>query len=301
MNELISAFFWICIFLCGQFFEDALAQKSEEWQAFMDEGAYRAASVEAERIYFEAETSHERAQAALARSWALKHLGEHQQARENLRRVSMRNLSPELEFRIHYERTLLHYLEGEFNDARNSLEQLRHFVDKPEWQDLAEYLEILSLIELNRWDDAYSATEDYLESIEASFSADSVFKQDPPRLRDPDRAEILSSFLPGAGLIYAGKPGGGLGNAAIQISALGWGVYNVLSGYYLTALFSGGGLFQAFYFGGIERAGVVANRHNEEETINYNAELTESLLRQIEPYLNKKRRTLKDSPFDIKQ
>lgn len=299
MNRLISAYFWICIFLFAPFSENLSARDTSLWTDLMNNNEYRAASVVAERIYFEAETNLKRAQAVLARSWALKHLGEKRQARENLRRVSLRNVPPELEYRIHHERTLLQYLEGEFSDALNSLEQLRHFVDNQDWLMLSGYLEILLLAELERWDEAQKATENYLDDLNASFPTDSVFTDDPPQLKNPDRAEILSSFLPGAGLIYAGNTPGGLGSAAMQLTALGWGAYNVVTGYYLTALFSGGGLFQAFYFGGIERAGSIARSYNQQMKADYNARITNNLLEQVEPYLNKKRRTLSDSPFEI--
>lgn len=299
MNKLISRFFWICIFLCAPFFNCLQASGPDQWLEYMNAGKYRAASVEAERIYFQSDDRLLRSQAILARSWALKHLEEYPQALDNLRRASLRNMPDELEYLFHHERTLLHYLKGNWNDARNSLQQLNHFVDDPRRQLLSGYIDILSLIELQQWDQALEVTERYFDQLEIPASADTVFYREPPSLKNPDRAELFSTFIPGAGQIYAGSFGSGLGSAALQISSLAWGGYNLITGYYLTALFTGGGLFQAFYFGGMEQAKSLAQSYNEIRTRQYNTEVSARLLNIIEPHLNKKRRTMSDSPFEI--
>ena len=299
MNKLISRFFWICIFLFAPFFNFLQASGPNQWLEYMNAGEYRAASVEAERIYYYSDDRLLRSQAILARSWALKQLGEYGQALDNLRRASLRNLPDELEYLFHHERTLLHYLKGNWSDARNSLQQLNHFIDDPDRQLLSGYIDILSLIELQKWDKAQEATGKYFDQLEVPASVDSVFYRAPPSLKNPDRAELLSTFIPGAGQIYAGSFGGGLGSAGLQVSSLAWGVYNVIHGYYFTALFTGGGLFQAFYFGGMEQAKSLAQNKNEARSQQYNAEISARLLNIIEPHLNKKRRTMSDSPFEI--
>lgn len=264
----------------------------------MDTGEYRAASVQAERIYIDADNHHERAEAVLARSHALKHLREYEDAIENLRRASMPNVSDELEYLILHERVLLYYLNGDWSDSLTELERLHHFVDNRDWRLQSEYLGILALAEQQRWDEAKNRTEEYFDKLGIEEDLTEVFEADRPDLKNPETAALWSTFLPGTGQMYSGHHLEGIGSAILQLASLGWGVYNVIQGFYATALITGGGLFQAFYFGGIERAESLSEQSNVQNTASYNRHITNWLLDKIEPVLHKKRRTPERSPFE---
>ncbi len=259
----------------------------------MDEHEYRAASVESERIFFHSHDRLIRMQAILARTWALKHLGDYNQAFENLRRASPRDLPPELQYLIHHERTLLMYLREDWEGVLAESARLNNLVQDHGWRLLTGYLPILALLELERWDESGTKMKAYLNELGVPASLPSS----PPDHISPRKAVLLSTFIPGSGQIYAGKTGEGLGSAGLQLAALGWGAYNVYNGFYATALFTGGGLFQAFYFGGIDRAEYHAVGRNRKAAEDYKRAVTEWFLEQIEPVLIKKRQTLSDSPF----
>ncbi len=265
----------------------------DRWIALMDAREYRAASVEAERVFFYTGERIIRMQALLARTWALKHLGEFDQAFENLRRASPRALPPELQYRIHHERTLLMYLREDWEGVLAESARLGHLVQNPDWRLLSGYLPVLALMELERWEEAGAEMQAYLDKLGLSTS----LSASPPDRLNSRKAALLSTFIPGSGQMYAGKTGEGLGSLGLQLAALGWGVYNVYTGYYVTALFTGGGLFQAFYFGGIERAEYHAVERNRTESGKYKREVTAWFLELIEPSLKQKRQTLPDLPF----
>ena len=158
---------------------------------------------------------------------------------------------------------------------------------------------ILIAIEQQKWEKARNETKIYFQKADIQEPVDSVFNRHQPELKDPDRAGLLSTFLPGSGQFYAGRAGEGFTSFFFHISALGWGTYNVITGYFATALITGGGLFQSFYFGGIERAEHLAESHNSKTTYQANAELTSWLLSKLNGYLNQKRRSLSESPFHV--
>ena len=263
----------------------------------MDSREYRAASVEAERIFFHTDERITRMQALLARTWALKHLGEFDQAFENLRRASPRDLPPELQYRIHHERALLMYLREDWEGVLAESARLKQMVRNPDWQLLSGYLSVLALLELERWEEAEAEMQAYLGKLGMPASLSASLSASPPDRLNPRKAALLSTFIPGSGQMYAGKTGEGLGSLGLQLAALGWGAYNVYTGYYVTALFTGGGLFQAFYFGGIERAEYHAVERNRTESGKYKREVTAWFLELIEPSLMQKRQSLSDLPF----
>ncbi len=264
-----------------------------QWSALMGAREYRSASVEAERVYFHSSERITRMKALLARTWALKHLGDFDRAFENLRRASPRGLSQELQYQIHHERTLLMYLREDWEGVLAESARLNHMVRNPDWQLLSGYLPILALLELERWEEAHTEMQIYLDKLEIA----GPLPGSPPDRISPRRAALLSTFLPGSGQMYAGKTGEGLGSLSLQLVSLGWGAYNFYTGYYVTALFTGGGLFQAFYFGGIDRAEHHATERNRIASAEFNREVTAWILNLVEPSLNQKRQSLSDLPF----
>ncbi len=261
----------------------------------MEARNYRAAAVEGERIFFHAPERITRMRAILARTWALKHLGEYELAFENLRRISPGNLPAELQYRIHHERVLLLFLKEDWIGVLAEADRLRNRVEQRDWQLLSGYLHVLALVHLERYDVALEEMNRYFEAL--GLQAVEHFPVAPADSKNPRKAAWLSTFLPGTGQIYAGKTAEGLGSTGLQAAALGWGIYNILTGYYVTALFTGGGLFQAFYFGGIDRAHHHALIYNRQAEIDFIQEITNWFLDYIEPALMQKRQTLSDSPF----
>lgn len=75
-------------------------------------------------------------------------------------------------------------------------------------------------------------------------------KRNIPKLKKVATAERLSRFIPGLGQTWLGYPGEGGLSFLMNATALGLGIYGVISGYTITAYFLGTGFLQKFYFGG---------------------------------------------------
>jgi len=101
---------------------------------------------------------------------------------------------------------------------------------------------------------------------------------DYPKFKKLKKAQTLSTFLPGAGQLYAGYLGEGLTNVSLQLAALAFTGYAFLSHYYLTAFIVGYGIFSKFYIGGINRLEYLVNKKNYELLRGYNHRLKEEII-----------------------
>jgi len=79
------------------------------------------------------------------------------------------------------------------------------------------------------------------------------------------KAQILSSFLPGLGEIYAGEPISGVFTLALNLVFGGLTVKSFVENRPLDGVLISLFLWSRFYQGGIEIAGRSAHRFNEEE------------------------------------
>jgi TM2 domain-containing membrane protein YozV len=97
-------------------------------------------------------------------------------------------------------------------------------------------------------------------------------------IKSAKKALNLSTFIPGAGQVYAGYPGKGLINASSQLLSLGVTGIMVYHNLYISGFIIGLGMFQSFYFGGIKQAAYLANQFNLEETLYYKTLLKDFIL-----------------------
>jgi len=117
----------------------------------------------------------------------------------------------------------------------------------------------LALAQLQRWDEAHAHAR--AAHPENAPALDSLFARAPKAL-DPEKARKLATFLPGFGHAYAGEWGEGMLNLGLNFAALGFGLWQGLTGFPATGYLVGAGLLQKFYMGGIRRATFLAQREN---------------------------------------
>ncbi|MBW6478106.1 MAG: hypothetical protein K0B37_01655 [Bacteroidales bacterium] len=289
----INAFCLICIFLCVSFFPDkAYAQKDsnvflEEGRDLFRQGNYFEAGIAFERAYFFTTDSRLRMEANLGRAQALKQTGDFLKARNDLQRTLHLRQFPELHFQVMYELALCEYMLGNYPNASGSLMQLKHFYPEEYFSN-----EILTLHALSgvMAEDFSLAQEITLELIihkghEANIT-DSLVKRTmvlfcecaAPVLKSEKTAARWSTFVPGAGHLYAGYPGKGLLNAGSQLVSLGLAAYMGWNNLYISGFVVGLGMFQSFYFGGIRQAAYLAGQRNLEEMAGYKEILKEFIL-----------------------
>ena len=277
---MIIKYWLIFSCLCGLFSNKAAAQNVfHKADSLFAVGTYFPAAVEYERIVFQSEDLKEKSLALLKKSYAYKAHGAYQKSFNTLQRIDIYDLNDSLQFEIRYEKILNAYLAGNYKEAEAEIIQLEYYTDDEAKADQARYLKILVLNELQQWQEAKNEFEIYIKNKDANFDVEEVYYfTDKPKIRDPKKASLLSTFIPGAGQIYGGAVLSGLGSFAIQSALLAFGIYNLWSGYYFTGFFTGLGMFQAFYFGGIQHAAYVTNKKNEEKIRKYNDGVKEIIL-----------------------
>jgi TM2 domain-containing membrane protein YozV len=201
--------------------------------------------------------------------------------------IPVSNLPDSLLIRIHYQSALCAYLAGEFSLAESELKLLVNMNPDPVALQQAILLKILVLNERNDYKTAASLLTDYINGLglsrEATDSLTNAAKlvyrhKNLPRIVKPQRAGILSVFIPGLGHAYAGYPGEGLISLAVNLSSIGIMVLGGLNAYYITGYVAGAGLFQKFYFGGQTRAEYLARRHNYLKSHEFNMKAKSFLL-----------------------
>jgi len=269
-----NGFCLICIFLCGTLSEGVNAQTErmiKRADSLFASGNYFEASIAYERVYFESEESVSRIAANLKKAQALKQLGEYEKALVDLRRSITYRGEDSLRRELLYEMAFCAYMDGDPGDAYGLLRQFRHLYGQDSGQRVY-LLEGLVLTDLMRWD----ALSDHLENWVLYFSDDTrlanekilcyteiLAEKEQQARRDPEKARLWSTFIPGSGQVYAGEAGWGILNAFSQLASLGAFSAMALNGYYVAAVFAGLGPFQSFYFGGIRQAGLMAEAHEK--------------------------------------
>lgn len=226
-------------------------------------GMYFEASIAYERVIYHSSSTVERVKANLGKVEALKQLGNFSKARNDLRRSLMFRGDDSLRLEVLYQMAFCAYMDGASDDAHITLMQLKHdfgFVG----QQRLYLLESLVLADLGRWEGLREQLQAWLMEFEADslmmqrtmMAYDDMLMENLPRIdRDPEKARLWSTFVPGAGQLYAGEPGWGALNAFSQLAGLaGFGLL-AYNGFYVASAVVGLGAFQSFYFGGIKQAG----------------------------------------------
>ncbi len=289
----INAFCLICIFLFVSFFPDsAYAHKDsnvflEKGRDLFRQGNFFEAGIAFEKAYFFTTDSRTRLEANLERVQALKQTGEYLKARNDLQRTLHLRQFPELHFQLMYELAFCEYMLGNYINAAGSLVQLRHFY--PEEYFSTEILTLHALTGVMA-EDFQLAQDKTLELIMLkSFEpevTDSLItittiifcECSAPVLKSEKTAGRLSTFIPGAGHLYAGYPGKGFLNAGSQLVSLSLAAYMGWNNLYVSGFVVGFGMFQSFYFGGIRQATFLAEQRNLKEMAGYKEKLKEFII-----------------------
>ena len=278
----------ICIFLCVQFSIKAdetdslfrVAQKQVEAKN------YRDAAITYERIVYKNTDKYINALALLKKAMCYKADKKYVQSLAELHRVHFHKLDDSLEFRIRYEVALCAYLSDNFNEAVLQIEQMNHYLKDSHYLPQSYFLQVLAYNQTEKWKKAKDAVLLFIDNqliepdkktrlkdrFEAMYDEGNL-----PNIKKPATARKLSTFLPGAGQIYAGYIGEGVMNFLLHILCLGTGAYGFYTGYYLTGYFVGLGLFQKFYFGGVKRAVFLTKKNNFEKRQEFNEKVKKIL------------------------
>ncbi len=174
---------------------------------------------------------------------------------------------------------------GRYSEAKFLLLKLLSFSKNPETRrKSALFLGITNLYTF-QWESAKDAFETYFEeggNTKFARTIDSLLSRaEKLNYKSPTTARWLSTFIPGAGQIYAGNAGDGIDAMVLNGSIIYFIVYKLLKEEYGNAYIIYFFLFRRYYFGNIYHAGKEAigyNRNLNEET----ADSIFTLLKNIE-------------------
>ena len=190
------------------------------------------------------------------------------------------NLPDSVQTNLLYEQAVCSYLAGNFENTISVVDQVA--VAYPSYQHLAflKMLKILSYNELQNWSAAKVEYKNWMATYAVLDSADQLYNT-LPKLKSADRAQWLSTFIPGAGQIYAGKTWEGIASILLQGGSIYFGIRSWQEHYYISAWLVGLGLFGSFHNGGVRRAEVLVQQYNRKKVIAFNQTLKESLLSKL--------------------
>ena len=245
------------------------------------EGKYFEASIEFERAVFYESDTIRIAQYKYYKSLCYKGMKDYIRSLEELKSIKINSVPDSLYKMICYEKALCCFLNNDNNGAIQNIALIKSRARDSLEAMYVLPLNILCLNAIRRYDAALVLWNYYLRHSVPEDSVRSIFteeletiyrKKNLPDYLFPVKAQKLSSFIPGSGQIYCGAIIEGSLNFLINVSLLGFSIWEFYTKYYLTGYFVGLRLFNRFYAGGISRAGVLAREKNTEQLRKFNFE-----------------------------
>ncbi len=293
---MIIVFCSTCIFLCAPYSIDAqyvdclsslpsTNNSIKKIDSLFFNQKYFEASIECERILYQSQNQQITAFATLRKTECLKQLGNFESAANDCEKIALWGLNDSLQFAIRYQTALCYFLSAQVADANSKISQIKIYCRDTILKKQLLLLDALINAELENYENAYYVGCQYIESYQNKDSLlielNKLFEK-KPRIRSEKKAELLSTFIPGAGQIYAGYPLEGVFSFLLQATALAYGGWEIYSRNYVTGWFVGFGMFQKFYFGGSGRAAFLVQKRNYWEKKEFNQKfkniLTNSLI-----------------------
>lgn len=233
---------------------------------------YKEASIEYELIAYNASSLSEANEALLRKAECKLAMQLYEEAENTMSRVRFYDISDTLYIDCMYKYALCCYLSGNLSQCETLLMNLTSSIDDTSRISNSYLLYGLCMNEKREYDKAKELTLNYLKynknlgvnykesakkEIEELYS-----KKNLPKIKNPAKAERLSTFLPGTGQIYAGYYFEGITNVMLQLVSLGFGGYQIYLRNYITGGIIGMSLAQRFHMGGMSRSAFLCEKHN---------------------------------------
>jgi hypothetical protein len=281
-------YFLICIFLCGLCLIKVKSQTFSENN--QNSNAYELELLNLERAYFDLinytdtttsliERQIQSNEIILQKVYCHKKNGKFEAANETALRLEMNNLPDSNQYKYRKELMFSFYILNKFEDAYNQIIQHKLITQDSAYINKLDFWEILTLSNLKKYEKADSLLANYSQkknNIPFYFDKSNTYKN--IKIYKAKKAKVLASIFPGAGMLYLGKTKEGLFSLALQAITLGWGIHNISNKYYASGFFTGFGLFQTFYFGGINRTEILVEELNKAQQLKITNKYLEALL-----------------------
>lgn len=236
--------------------------------------------MEYERIIYTTTDNTERTNALLKKSECYVLLQDLKSAEKNLQRIFYSGLNDSLQYVARYNSAFYSYLNKNYNQSISELVMIDNFL--PDSIKIASYILYALVLNENReWEKAKEKLEEWVKFTYSNnnLTKDSILNsisqlyssKNYPKYKNPEKAHLYSSFVPGLGQAYSGYFADAAFSAIMQLSGIGIAAYGILvAKYYVTGFVLGYGVFQRFYMAGTKRAEFLANKHNHVSARKYN-------------------------------
>lgn len=261
-------FYLICTFLCAPFF--IRAQSTSKADSLFVRGEYLPARVEYERLAFNGFP--DKNILLLKKSYCLKAEAKFEEAYNTLQRADFFQGADSLKAKLYYESVLNSFLIAKYDLSLNKIQEMHYYLPDVSLP-MIDLLEILNLNNQQNLNDAEGKFKLFISKYQLSNQFDIYQKKKFRKLRNPEKAETISHFLPGIGQWYAGYPMRGITSGLIQTGLLAFTAYSFLNGYYFGGAFTGVSLFYMFNNGGARHALYLVEKKNRETIDRLNAEI----------------------------
>lgn len=215
-----------------------------------------------------------------------------------LNTIDLSEESDSIVFKTKFQLSLLNYLKNDFPSAQYHLDEMYSLVKDSTYHYLSYLLYILILNEQYQWEKAkqyclklnefiYSNNEDI--KYKNYKIIDSIYNPKKfPKLKNPDKAIFLSTFLPCLGQFYTKNYSEGIISFLMISSISVISVVGIINQYYYTSIIGGSALLNKFYKGGIIRSEFLAKKYNYTHSKKYNEQLKQILIENLYNFKNKK-------------
>ena len=278
---MTTRFYLTCIFLCATCITKAQLAGPARADSLFRKGAYFEASVEYERILFDGSSAQAAQYAINQKIQCLKQQGLFTQAINFIRSNIKEGLPDSTGYRLYYEQSLCTYLAGNFENTLSVIEQTKLVYPRYANEDKLLLLQLLSLNELQQWEQAGHVYNTLISRYQPAADTALCPYKNLPHLKSKDRAQWLSTFIPGGGQLYAGKPLEALVTIVMQGAGIWFGIVSFQQHYYLGAWLAGAGLFGSFHMGGVRRSEALVEQYNKRKTGQFNEGVKNQLLKVI--------------------
>jgi len=190
----------------------------------------------------------------------LKRAGQYDQSLFTLKRMDNFKIKDSIRCVIHFQKALVQYLNKDFTSSLYDIWSAQACGFKSEE---AKVLFLMVLLENERWDDFRTAFREAAVSNTLIDTSTFVREFRNPEYVNPD-VYVRYSKVPGRGLFKLGKRKQGLTNVTLQVVFLGVAAFEIYSGFYSTAFFSGLKPALRFYNGGRTLTESLAREKNQQ-------------------------------------
>jgi len=197
---------------------------------------------------------------------------------QELNKIPLYLANPVLLNQILYYQAIILFFNHEYTESLQKLSQANQ-LDSIHHQS-GQLIKIFCLNHQHLFDSAAKLSKNYVDIYAKNLQKkDSLINlvtklyNNKPRIKSERMAKNLALFIPGSGIIYAGKPLEGIFSFTLHAASLSFAVMEFVNHNYLTGYVLGLAVLQKFYFGSQKRTNEVIMTNNMEKINTFNAEL----------------------------